>query len=349
MQRTRLEVNHGSLVDGTKGTVRGDQTGLISYTAPYRDYSGAAAFVTDDNGSTEMAVDASISGTPEVVYLDEPTTNWTNSALSGTWDFASTAITPQGGTESIDATATVDGSIAQMERSSSISLSGFSLFSGYVYLTTWNASRHDISLETRLAGVTIGNSVNINDYVDAGILNAWQPFVIPKEDLGLNGSTIDQLIFTTISTSGQPPNYYLDTINIEETGSTSYTFAPAAGQVFEIDTVEFTFTDNITVIEPQQIMGVSALTNGIRVRTTTDGVTRFAGGIKTFADFLGSGGNEVSRIVGAADSVVKITVPSPGVLIRLTGSLGDFYSIVIADNLSALTSFRVLVRGRLLK
>ena len=349
MQRTRLEVNSGSLVDGIKGSVKDDQYGLISYTAPYREYSGAAAFVTDENGSAEMAVDASIGGTPEVIYLDEPTTGWTNSALSGVWDFGSTTITPQGGTESIDATATIDGSAALMERTTPVSLSGFTLFSGYIYLTSWNAAKHDVSLETRLAGVVIGNPVNINDYVDTGLLNTWQRFVIPKDDLELNGSTIDQLVFTTVSTSGQPPNYYLDTINIEESGSIAYTFAPIAGQVFEIDTVEFTFSDNITVIEPDQIMGIAALANGIRVRTTTDGITRFSGGIKTFTGFLESGGNETSRIVGAADSVVKITVPSPGVLIRLTGSLGDFYSIVIADNLSTLLSFKVLVRGRLLK
>ena len=151
---------------------------MIVYSADYREYNGAGIPLTDENGSAEMAVNASIGGTPEVVYLDDPTTNWTNTALSGTWDFASTAITPQGGTECIDATGTVNGSIAQIERSSSISLSGYTALSGYIYITRFEAN-DDVDIYLRLAGVLVGNSVTIRDYVNVGNQNTWLPFVIP--------------------------------------------------------------------------------------------------------------------------------------------------------------------------
>ena len=347
MQTTRIQVNSGSLVDGKKKALDGDHYGIISYTADLRDYSGAAAQLADENGSVEMAVDGSFGGTPEVVYLDEPTTNWTNSALSGTWDFASTTITPQGGTESIDATATGDGDQAQMERSSSISLANFTALSGYIYLVSVNDSKHNMTVETRLSGVTVGNSVSIKDYIDIGLTGAWQQFSIPKGDLGLNGSTIDQLVFTTFVTSGVGPNYYLDTINFEETGAVVYTFAPSKGTVFELKTVQYAFCDNITVIEPSQIMSAT-LTNGIRVRTVIGGVTRFSASILNFTQWLGLGVDISSEIYGATDTAFKLTSDIPGTFQRLCGDDNDSYSLVISDDLSGLTSFKTLVRGRIL-
>jgi hypothetical protein len=337
------------MIDGHKDLVDGNDYGIIAYTAPLRDFFGSATFLTDVNGSANMAVDARLGGTPDVVYLDEPTTNWTNSALSGVWDFGSTAITPQGGTESIDATATVNGSQALMQRTSPIDLGSYAAISGYIYLTSWNDAKHDVNLEVRLAGGTVGNSVNINNYIDVGTLNAWQPFVIPKVDMGLNGSVIDQFLFTTESTSGQPPNYYLDTINIEEVGSKVFTFAPLPGQVFELDTVHLTFSDNITVVEPNQIMSLPALTNGIRFRTVIDGVTRFSGGVKTIHAFLSTGVNVGNQVTGAADTTLALVSPNPGINIRFSGDTEDVYSVVISDDFSTLTGFTVYIRGRLLK
>ena len=349
MRRTRIEVNSGSLVDGHINPIDdGDVHGLIAYTAPLREYFGGAAFLTNSEGSSDLNVDASIGGTPDVVYLDEPTTNWTNTALSGTWDFASTTITAQSGTESIDATATVNGSSFQTEKGSTVDLSGFGSFSGYVYLTSWNDARHNIAFEVRLAGVIVGTSININDFIDVGLLNVWQKYVIPKSQMGLNGSIIDQLVFTTLSTLGAPPDYYLDTLNIEQSGSVAFTFQPQIGQVFELHTVELTFSDNITVIEPEQIMGLSALVTGIRFRTVVDGVTRFSGGSKTFTELLAGGGNQTSVVIGAANSAVKYTIPSPGTLIRFNGSTKDTYSIVLSDDYTGLTGFKALVRGRVL-
>ncbi len=347
MQNTRIQVNSGSLVDGVKKDIDGARYGLITYTADLRDYVGAAAQLSDENGSVEMAVNGAFSGTPENVYIDEPTTGWTNSAISGTWDFGSTTITPQGGTESIDATATGDGDQALLERASSISLSAYSAFSGYIYIASINDSKHDVEIEVRLAGVTIGTSVSLKDYIDVGVIGDWQQFAIPKVDMGLNGSTIDQVVFTTLVTSGVGPNYYLDTINIEETGGAAYTFAPAKGVVFELLTVQYTFLDNITVIEPAKMMSAT-LANGIRVRTRIGGITRFSALIPDFNAWLGLGVDISSTIYGATDTTLKFTSDIPGTFQRLCGDDGDTYSVVINDDMSGITSFKTLVRGRIL-
>ena len=334
-------LNAGSLIT--------DKTGLQVYSTNAREYFGAGLQVVNADGSADMAVDGSIGGTPDSAYIDASTPNWTQSAISGTWDFASTAITPQGGTQSIDATATIDGNEMQLERSSSISMSGFSAYSGYIYITSFNTSKHTISMEVRLAGAIQGIDVDVTDFVDTGTLNTWQRFVIPKSIMNISTESIDQLVFRTNSTSGQPPDYYLDTINVEEQGSILYTFAPPKGLVFELYSVDFILRNNVTAIEPELFMGLAALTNGVRVRTSIDRATRFSAGVKVLADWLDGGSNVKSTMIGAADSAVQIQGLAPGSTIRIDGNKGDNYSVSISDDLSSLTSFKVIVRGGILR
>jgi hypothetical protein len=319
------------------------------YSSPAREFFGAGLLLTDESGSTEMAVDGSIGGTPDTAYIDSTTANWSQAAISGTWDFASTGVTPQGGTECIDATGTADGDQMQLEKTSNVSMGSYSAISGYIYLTSYNVSRHDVEIELRLAGVLVGLVANVTDYIDTGLLGAWQRFVIPKEVFGISSEEIDQIVFSTVSTSGQPPNYYLDTINIEETGGILYTFSPPLGQVFDLYSVDFVLRDNVTAIEPEQFMGLAALTNGVRVRTRVDGITRFSAGVKVLADWLAAGSNVKSTMFGATDTAVQIQGLAPGTPIRINGNNGDTYSISIADDLSSLTSFTVIVRGGLLR
>lgn len=326
--------------------LKDDGVGILSYAENLHTYRAATVQLVNDTGSTSLAVDASISGTPDVAYLDEPTANWTNSAVGGTWDFASVAIAPQGGTESIDATATVDGNSFQIEKSSTVDLSSFAAISGYVYLTSWNSSRHEIGVELRLAGVTQGSEINIASFVDEGLLNVWQQFIVPLGDLGASSATIDQFLFTTRSSSGQPPNYYLDTINIEEVGTDIFKFAPPPGLIFDIESVSIAMRDNITVLEPNQIMGVSALTNGLRIRTVSSGVTRFSGGISTIYDLESFGGIKASETIGATEMMATF-VAAGGSRSRLIGDDGDEYSWVVSDNLSAITEMKVTVKGRI--
>jgi len=330
------------------GTLDTDVRGAQVYSTPAREYFGAGLQLINADGSTDMAIDASIGGTPDSAYIDSTTANWTQAAISGTWDFASTTVF-QGGTESIDATGTVDGNEMQLERTSSISMSGYSAISGYIYITSFNITKHAISMELRLAGVAQGVSVDITDFVDTGTLNAWHHFVIPKEILDLSSEDIDQIAFTTHSTTGSPPDYYLDTINIEETGGVLYSFAPPPGLVFELYSVDFVLRNNVSTIDPELFMGLAALTNGVRVRTQVDGATRFSGGVKVLADWLDGGSNVKSVIQGTSNAAIQIQGLAPGTTIRIDGNKGDNYNLSISDDLSSLTSFKTIIRGGILR
>jgi hypothetical protein len=332
----------------TKGTVEGDPNGLLAYCADYREYNGAAFALIDSDGNAEMAGDWSASGTPDNVYIDDPTTNWTNSTLSGTWDFASTAITPQGGTECIDGTSTVDGDQIQIERSSDLDMGSYEAVSGYIYLTKYNATRNSILLSLGNADTVQGNSVNIGDYIDTGSLNAWQQFTIPKADLGITDQDIDQFNITVGNTSGQPADFYLDTLNIEESGGQLFSATIPRGITFELYSINYMFHDNITQIEPNQIMGLSKLTNGITIRTEVGGRATFGAGARSFAELIAAGAQLDSTIIGATESCVNFVSLSPA-FTRLKGDDNDRFSFFLSDDLSGLTSFRAILRGRILK
>lgn len=436
MQRTTIETPGGEVADGFTGPLKGDPRGIVSYTEPRRQYVGFASQLTDSTGSQEMAIDASISGTPDRAYLVEPTTNWTTSAISGVWDFESsthcvcavitvvdytllagdtvtiggtgitpttvtegvewtaatsndatatslasaisavagvsavaesavviidadefadiTTLTSSDGTnlpvqlESIDGTATVDGDQFQLERSSSVDLSSFASFSGFVYLTSFNDSKHAINMQVQLAGVPVGTSVDVTDFINTGLLDVWQRFVIPKGDSGLNGSTIDQIIFTSTSTTGAPANFWLDCINIEEIGGVLFSFTPPTGGVFELFSVNIALLDNITTVEPDQIMSVPALTNGIVIRTQVNNRVLFSAGFKSFNDLYATGIRKDSEIIGTSSTSVNMIIDNPGVLPQLKGDTGDSYSFLLSDDLSSMTSFKAILRGRLI-
>jgi hypothetical protein len=260
--------------------------GLIVYNEPYRtQIAQTKAFLSETTGGLNANVDASFSGTPDGIHNGTDSVLWTASALSGTWDFASTTQA-QAGTKSIEAINTVNNDEAQLERGSTITPSDYEAMTGYIYITAWPGSgTKDVELRARLAGVDVGNSVNLSDYITVGTLNTWQKFTIPLADLGLGGDPIDQLIVKTIDIGGgAAPDYYLDTLQWEETGSEIFSVTADTGSKFYGTDMTIVMADaydgtlasaSHPNIKYNQLLGLSKLTNGIVFRLTADDTVRF--------------------------------------------------------------------------
>jgi len=124
------------------------------------------------------------------------------------------------------------------------------------------------------------------------LTGSFQKFLIPKDDLGVNGN-IDQLVFTTVTSAGNAPNYYLDTINIEEIAGELFSWSPPPGMIFEIFSVGWNIMDNITTLEPENFMGISTLANGVTLRTRVSGQTFFSAGFMSLFD-IHAGGAEMN-------------------------------------------------------
>lgn len=330
-------------------------SGLVTYTEPYRNYiAQTKPLLSETTGGINANVDATFSGTPDGIHNGTDSVLWTGSALTGTWTFDSTAQA-QAGTKSIDATATVNNDEAQLERGSTIIADSYTAMTGYIYITSWPSSgTKEVELRNRLAGVDVGNSVNLSDYINTGVLNAWQKYTIPLGDFGLGTDAIDQLIVKTIDIGGgAPPDYYLDTIQWEETGSEVFSVSADLGTIYSITHMSITMADaydgtlansSHPNIKYNQLLALSKLTNGIVFRLTTDSVVRFNGVFQQHVDYMTFPGLGVTSGGDATNTWIRYDIPFDYPFV-MDSRTKDKLEMTLSDDLSGLLYHRVLVRG----
>ena len=356
----RLTDKLGKFAGIKSGPVKGDTDGLVVYSSPQRHWVTTSIPFLSDAGSPVMAVDASASGGTEGIHDGTDSVLWTGSALIGTWDFASTTQA-NSGTKSVDATATVNGDLAQFERSSAVDSADFSIMTGAAYLTRFNTTRNTIPLKLLLAGVQSGITVDLGEFINASIIDAWQDFSIPLDEFDVTGN-IDQLTVETATTSGSAPEYFLDDLNFRAGGGEIFKAQVPQNRIFRIRRIEISFRDNIDLfatvganenstaltLDPGGIMGVAGLANGIAIRSVVGGVTGQAGVFRSMADIIYTVFSIDDAFSSSTDAVIKL-----GSTVQLDvifdGALGDRVEIIISDDLSGLTDFRGIIRGEFLE
>tara|TARA_Y100000310_G_scaffold121659_1_gene120407 strand:+ start:2885 stop:3979 length:1095 start_codon:yes stop_codon:yes gene_type:complete len=327
--------------------------GLVVYADDLLHWNPKSYLFADELGSIEMAVNASIGGTPELIHNGTDTVAWTASVLSGSnWIFDSTDQA-QDGTQSIRARGTANGDEALITAGSTVDLSNYSLLTGYVYLDRYNVNRHGIELRFRLAGVDEGNSIDLNDYVNTGNLDVWQKFAIPKADMGLGGETIDELVVQTIHTSGNTSRYYLDVVQLDQSGGVAYTVEPDLNTTFMADALRFQFTDayagtladaTMSNLSYDQILGVT-LSGPIVLQRTRKGEVAFAFAFTNLSDLLLAGMDIKTAISDGTNTSITLDIIFPSG-IQMDEKQGDKVAISFAQDLTGLISYRALVIGR---
>jgi hypothetical protein len=329
-------------------------SGAVVYTEPYRDVIGQTKASVNDTYGADMNKNHAFSGTPDGIHNGTDSVLWTASALSGTWDFASTTVA-QAGTKSIDALATVNNSEAQLERGSTISTGAYTAMTGYIYITSWSSSgTKEVRVRNRLAGVDAGDILDLSNYIDTNTLGSWQKFSIPIADFNMGTVNIDQLVVTTIDIGGgAAPNYYLDTIQWEEAGGSVYTVEADAGSIYRVSTMQITLVDAYAStladathqkIPYNALLGVSALTAGINIKLTTDDEIRFNGLFKQHIDFVAFPGAIVQSGGDGTNTWVTYTINFTPPF-TLDARTHDKLEVSLSDDLSGLLYMRILVRG----
>lgn len=348
--------NNDELITGTNITYNGvnkhtldtniiDRPG-IPEVKPF--FNPTYGFDLNQNGSS--------GGTPEAVHNGTDSTLWTASAISGTWNFASTSKA-RSGTKSIDATLTTKDREALLKKSTTIDISNYVSLTGWIYITSWAENGdNDINLRTRVNGTNVGNSVNLSSYINKGTFNVWQKFSISKADLGLSTQTIDEIVVKTLAEpSANPPDYYLDDIQFEQTGgSIIFEINPSANTIynvfnfifFGVATLDTRTTNPINAnnISYNKFFGQTKLTSGLISTTTLNNVITFAGVFLQNADFLliprtdfSSGGDGTTtwyRYQTIFDKPV-----------RLDSTTNDNMRFIVSDDLSGMPFFRIFTNG----
>ncbi len=333
--------------------LKSDQAGQLVLQERFLNFNPEVHPFLNDNFGTGMNQNISFGGTPEIIHNGGTSTEWTGTALSGTWNFA------DAGTVSL--TNGVNGNAARFSEPTGypIDTDDYTAITGKINLTTYNEAQNSIMLIFDTGGTPTGSSIDLNDYIDSGLIGTEQNFVIPKVDLGLTGQTVDGFTVTLSRAGGPTPTFAMDDIQIEQTGNPAvFKATTPVGTRFHIDRIRISIADNVSSIVTgssttyptmhglsyDSILGVSALANGITFQRVQKGVVQFAVTLKQISDFLASGSQIVNAISDGTNTHIVLEVRFFHNII-IEGGLDSFLSFTINDDLSGLLEFTASTLG----
>lgn len=332
---------------------RNGDTGLKVFTHPLvTGFPKTTPYSNPDSGIS-LNQNVASGGTPDQVHNGGDSVLWTASAISGIWDFAS-STQAQAGSNSVDATSTSNNSVAQFAKGSNLTTASYVSLSGYIYVDSWSGSG---TKEVRVfgwdtgTGAAVGDEVNIGSFIDTDTTGSWQKFTIPLTLFNFTQATIDAIRVRTVDQgAGPPPNYYLDTLQFEETGAPQIFAVTADSDTrYHVATIIFSWADvgtGGTAYAYDKIGALSSLTNGITVKTEQEGREIFTTTFRTLGDILRAGGVVTNKVDDGTNTYVNIEVDFTSVGgIFLSAKEEDEFTIQISDDLSGLLTFNAFVRG----
>jgi len=310
--------------------------------------TGLFARVTTVNSDTNLTLDTDIMQPGNEAYHINDI--WPGTAVAGTWNFA------DGGEISITTADNNDEATFTVNTSHIWDADDFVSFTGKIDLDIYNSTNNTITLEFGLDGVLVGNTVNLNDFIDTGDFTA-QTFVIPKADLGLTTQNFNSMRIIVTRTGGAKPTIKFDNLQWENTGTPIiFKATTPLGTRFHITEIRIRMEDAISTVLTDasmpnllidQLLGVSALANGIVFSRVQKGNTLFAVTLKNLGDFLATGSDLINVTGNATNTGFTLLVRFPEPIVLEGGESENFLSFTINDNLSGLTRFTAAARGAL--
>jgi len=346
----------GDTSNSDAGTADTDTTNHILETGQnFTTTVAVGSYATATNtGHVTAVLDADLTCSADIcpngneAYTIDPV--WVGTAVAGTWNFADSAKITLTSANNND-NATFDAAtVARYD------WANFTAFTGKVDLDTFQAANHTIVMQFELNGVLVGNSINLNDFINTDSF-AEQGFVIPKVDFGLtSGNLVNSLRVTLFRSGGAKPTFKLDDLQMESTGDPLvFSLNVAQGKRFHITELTFAYADLIDSnlanssmpnIAYDAILGVSALSNGFSIRREKKGVTLFNATIKTLGAHISAGARPDSPWHDDTNTFLTLRVLFDSPLI-LTGATDDTLTITINDDMSGLLQFTCAARGSL--
>ena len=352
-QKTRIVDDSNTAVDIRRGRLNGRPYGMVTYNQDLYEWPQRSLLLTNEVAGRDMNVNGATGGTTEQVYDGGDTAAWTATAITGTWLLTDTTE-PHTGTASIRAWDMTNGALAALTKGSDIDMSNFASISGWVYISRLNELTQQIQFAAYDNSVIVGGPVNVIDYVDGGLNNIWQRFVIPREDFGIGDVNIDEIDIEVIRPSGSAPRFYLDDIEINQTGGVRFSAGPSADQIIEYNRVEFvlcgplagTLADGtMPALSFEKLLNIPTLANGITLQRILDGSPRISVAFRSLGDFSSLTYDVVDSYSDGTNTTVKLRSDLP-VYSRLNGINGDTFNVTINDDLSSLLIFRCVLVGR---
>ena len=331
---TTTSTSAGNLVDSGQDFLTTVGVGMTVRNTTDTTYAVVTA-VTDNN---TLALDTDIMTSGETFTVGAV---WVGTGDTS-FNFASGA--------KIVCTSANNNDAATFDNAGTSDMSHFGVLTGKVDLDTYNEANHSILVSFNLAGVLVGSTVDLNDYIETTDL-AEQSFVIPLSDMGVTTQTVDGLDIVVQRSGGSKPTFKLDDLQLgDASGSATWVAKPDSGEQFLAKKLRFLLADNITEIEQDKLMGVARLTVGINLLVVSNGSVLFQGVLRDLGDFFLVGIDEEEKGIGATNSwlVLEIEITTPVILNSVAVNpsiLPDGFYVTVNDDLSGLIRFQGVILG----
>lgn len=348
----------GELIEAQVRTHHGrEHAGLVVLTDRLALFNPEKHSFLNDTFGNAMNQNVAFGGTPEIIHNGGTSVEWTGSAIQGPWNFA------DAGKISLTSADNNDEATFAEETPAIIDMSGFTTLTGKINLTTYSAISNSLLVTIDLAGTTVGNSVNLNNYIDTGLIGIEQSFVIPKADLGITTQLIDGFSILLVRTGGSKPTIIFDDIQFEETGEAAvFKATTPAGTELHIHEIRVVIADNITGITTvvgatenatvpnlsyDKLLGLSALANGISFQRIQKGRILSSVTFKQLGDFMEEGYCIVNHISDGTNTFIALSLTFVEPIVLAGNGAENLLSFTINDDLSGLLQFSAIMRGSL--
>lgn len=306
-------------------------------------------FINETYGSN-MNQNATFGGTPILVYDENAgtPTEWSTSALSGTWTFNS-ATQHYNGSVSIAQITTNPGNnnvTMVLSKGSNQDLTGYTAITLWIYLTA--AGTGAINFGGYAAGILVGNLVNIKTYINTGNLNMWQKATISLTVLNLTNKIVDSFRVTKVT---RETAFYLDYIRIQETGGPiPYSIQPTIGTWLYIKKIRWAFVDayssalvnnSMPLIPYNSFLGVSKLANGISAARKSNGEIQYTAIFQQMLDLMTSATANIVNYGSDGTNTWVILESELATPIILKSEYQDSLTYSVNDDMTGLLEFKM--------
>lgn len=336
--------------------------GVIVYTEELREFdTEIQPFLNPDVGF-QMNVNGAFGGTPEIVHVGTGDgTYWTGSNIIGSKVNFNSGDRFQAGTVSVKIDNPALNDVWQFLSGAPLAVADYAGISFWINIDKdWSTGDSiNICLYDTSGAALVGIWVLVEDYVDEFNFDVWQKVTIPFDDLGVTDASPD---FDAIRMehlakgAGKSPKFYLDTIQIEETGD-PYTFRTntKSGSVYHIDSLLITITDAYTGtladnglpnLSYNKLLNMAALSNGLLLQRTVDNVVTFSLPLTQLLDFVQIGFSVKELFGDGTNATIVLEQKFPRPLL-IYGGDNSFLSITVTDDLTGFIACTALARGSL--
>lgn len=359
-----LKVHIADPSTGLEATVvnKAEENALVVATRELKEFTSKTSFFTNDTYGVNMNQDVTFGGAPEEIHDGIDNVYWAASVITGDkFTFNSTDQNHTGGgSKSIKTDNAAVGDVAQIAKGSNLDLGGYLALSLWIYVDKdwkvgdsikiygWNTG----------TGTQVGLSVNFEDYFSWGNFDVWQGIIIPLNDMGLTNETIDAIRYEIVTAEGKSPKFYLDDIQIEQSGGTGgqiiYTLKPLKETWLHITEVKLSMSDNVasTVADGtmpglsyDKFLGVTP-TAGLLYQRIQNGEVQFSLNLMNIGEWLELTGTSLESAISDGTNTfitAKFKFAYPEIL---KAENQDELRFIVQDDFSDLLSFKVAAAGK---